>query len=84
MGETAQAIEYLEFLQEDPPATEGIGLTHVLGYLALCFENKGSIYLVALQGNEAASQVTTISLLIYYNRYRILRHLWPISRGIFE
>ena len=50
MGETAQAIEYLEFLQEDPPSTEGIGLTHVLGYLALCFENKGSIYLVALEG----------------------------------
>ena len=50
MGETAQAIEYLEFLQEDPPASEGIGLTHVLGYLALCFENKGSIYLVALEG----------------------------------
>jgi hypothetical protein len=50
MGETAQAIEYLEFLQEDPPTTEGIGLTHVLGYLALCFENKGSIYLVALEG----------------------------------
>lgn len=56
MGETAQAIEYLEFLQEDPPTTEGIGLTHVLGYLALCFENKGSIYLVALQGTYGPLQ----------------------------
>mmetsp|Transcript_15218 Transcript_15218/g.25266 ORF Transcript_15218/g.25266 Transcript_15218/m.25266 type:complete len:601 (+) Transcript_15218:90-1892(+) len=56
MGETAQAIEYLEFLQEDPPTTEGIGLTHVLGYLALCFENKGSIYLVALEGTYGPLQ----------------------------
>lgn len=61
MGETAQAIEYLEFLQEDPPTTEGIGLTHVLGYLALCFENKGSIYLVALEGTYGPLQESYVA-----------------------
>lgn len=61
MGESAQAVEYLEFLQEDPPTTEGIGLTHVLGYLALCFENKGSLYLVALEGTYGPLQKSYVS-----------------------
>lgn len=76
MGETAQAIEYLEFLQDDPPSSEGLGLTHVLGYLALCFENKGSIYLVALAGKGAvvSGDVTVLTCCLQEPTGRCRKH----------
>lgn len=33
-----QAIEYLEFLSDEPPETEGLTKTHVLAFLALVYE----------------------------------------------
>ena len=38
MGGSDQAIEYLEFLQEDPPVEAGYGKTHVLAFLVLVLE----------------------------------------------
>lgn len=48
LGQNSQALEYLEYLQDDPPSTEGITRTHVLALLALTFEQSGSKYLVIL------------------------------------
>ena len=38
MGGLDQAIEYLEFLQDDPPVEAGFGKTHVLALLVLSLE----------------------------------------------
>ena len=38
MGGTDQAIEYLEFLQDDPPVAAGYGQTHVLAFMTLVLE----------------------------------------------
>lgn len=38
MGGLDQAIEYLEFLQDDPPVESGYGKTHVLALLVLVLE----------------------------------------------
>ena len=38
MGGTDQAIEYLEFLVDDPPVGAGYGKTHVLAFLTLVLE----------------------------------------------
>ena len=38
MGGTDQAVEYLEFLQDDPPVAAGYGQTHVLAFLTLVLE----------------------------------------------
>ena len=38
MGGTDQAIEYLEFLLEDPPIEAGYGKTHVIAFLTLVLE----------------------------------------------
>ena len=43
-----QAIEYLEFLLDDPPINEGYGKTHVLALLALVYEQAGDQYGVVL------------------------------------
>lgn len=48
MGQNAQSLEYLEYLQDDPPRTEGITRTHVLALLTMTFEQSGSKYLVAV------------------------------------
>jgi hypothetical protein len=49
LGQNLQSLEYLEYLQDDPPSTEGISRTHVLALLALTFEQSGSKYLVAVR-----------------------------------
>jgi hypothetical protein len=49
LGHNLQALEYLEYLQDDPPKTEGITRTHVLALLALTFEQSGTKYLVVLR-----------------------------------
>jgi tetratricopeptide (TPR) repeat protein len=38
LGNHDQAIEYLEFLLDDPPLGEGYGRTHVLAFLALTYD----------------------------------------------
>lgn len=38
LGNHDQAIEYLEFLLDDPPVSEGYGKTHVLAFLALTYD----------------------------------------------
>jgi tetratricopeptide (TPR) repeat protein len=48
LGQNSQSLEYLEYLQDDPPRTEGITRTHVLALLTLTFEQSGSKYLVAV------------------------------------
>lgn len=45
----AQAIEYLEFLMDDPPISEGYTKTHVLAFLAAIFEQSGDHYSVLLE-----------------------------------
>ena len=49
LGQSGQAIEYLEFLQDDPPRSEGIGRIHVMSFLALVFEQSGQQYNVVLK-----------------------------------
>lgn len=49
LGQNPQSLEYLEYLQDDPPRTEGITRTHVLALLAMTFEQSGSKYLVAVR-----------------------------------
>jgi hypothetical protein len=49
LGQNLQSLEYLEYLQDDPPSTEGISRTHVLALLTLTFEQSGSKYLVAVR-----------------------------------
>ncbi len=39
VGNHAQAVEYLEFLLDEPPETEGYGRTHILAFLALTYEH---------------------------------------------
>ncbi len=38
LGNHDQAIEYLEFLLDDPPVSEGYGKTHILAFLALTYD----------------------------------------------
>ena len=38
LGNHDQAIEYLEFLLDDPPTSEGYGKTHILAFLALVYD----------------------------------------------
>jgi len=45
----AQALEYLEYLVDDPPTEEGYKKTHILALLAMVYENSGEKYTVALQ-----------------------------------
>ena len=42
IGQNAQAIEYLEFLIDDPPVSDGYTKMHVLAFLALVYEQSGS------------------------------------------
>lgn len=53
LGQNAQSLEYLEYLQDDPPRTEGITRTHVLALLTLTFEQSGTKYLVAVRETYA-------------------------------
>lgn len=39
VGNHAQAVEYLEFLLDEPPEAEGYGRTHILAFLALTYEH---------------------------------------------
>ena len=45
----AQALEYLEYLVDDPPVEEGYKKTHILALLALVYEHSGDKYAIALQ-----------------------------------
>ena len=49
LGQSGQALEYMEFLQDDPPSRSAITKTHVLALLTLTFEQGGSKYSVVLQ-----------------------------------
>jgi hypothetical protein len=51
-----QAIEYLEFLLDDPPESEGYGRTHVLAMLASLYEKSGDHYAVVLEQTFAQLQ----------------------------
>jgi tetratricopeptide (TPR) repeat protein len=44
IGGHQQAIEYLEFLVDDPPVNDGYSKTHVLGFLAATYETAGDQY----------------------------------------
>lgn len=44
IGQNAQAIEYLEFLIDDPPVTDGYSKMHILAFLVLVYEQSGSHY----------------------------------------
>jgi tetratricopeptide (TPR) repeat protein len=48
LGENKQAIEYLEFLQDDLPITHGITKLHVVAFLILVYEQSGEKYKVFL------------------------------------
>lgn len=48
IGESKQAIEYLEFLQEDPPSQDGYGKLHVVAFLILTYEQASDKYRVFL------------------------------------
>jgi hypothetical protein len=43
-----QCLEYLEYLLDDPPVSEGMGKTHVLAVQLLVFEQGGEKYRVLL------------------------------------
>jgi tetratricopeptide (TPR) repeat protein len=49
MSGTNQALEYLEYLVDDPPDGEGYGKMHVLALLVLVYEQLGDKYAIALQ-----------------------------------
>lgn len=44
IGQNAQAIEYLEFLIDDPPVSDGYSKMHMLAFLVLVYEQSGSHY----------------------------------------
>ena len=46
IGQNAQAIEYLEFLIDDPPVQDGYSKMHILAFLALVYEQSGAHYSV--------------------------------------
>lgn len=46
IGGYQQAIEYLEFLVDDPPVNDGYSKTHVLGFLAATYETAGDQYAI--------------------------------------
>lgn len=48
IGHVKQSIEYLEFLQDDPPAQDGFSRVHVLAYLTTAYEISGDKYKVFL------------------------------------
>ena len=48
IGQNVQAIEYLEFLKDDPPVTEGFNKLHVLALLTIVYEHtEGDKYVIA-------------------------------------
>lgn len=49
IGGFAQAIEYLEFLLDEPPAAEGYQKTHILGFLISVYERSGDRYQAILE-----------------------------------
>ena len=51
LGNHDQAIEYLEFLLDDPPESEGYGKTHILAFLALVYDQhpKRQDYIVVIR-----------------------------------
>jgi tetratricopeptide (TPR) repeat protein len=49
LGQTGQALEYLEFLQDDPPQRSAITRAHILALLTLTFDQGGNKYAVVLQ-----------------------------------
>mgnify|MGYP003385389741 CR=1 FL=1 len=44
IGQNVQAIEYLEFLIDDPPVADGYSKMHMLAMLVLVYEQSGSHY----------------------------------------
>jgi hypothetical protein len=44
LGRETQAIDYLDFLQEDAPILEGYGKAHTYALLSILYENKGAKY----------------------------------------
>lgn len=49
IGGYTQAIEYLEFLLDEPPVSEGYTKTHVLAFLASVYERSGDRYISVLE-----------------------------------
>lgn len=46
IGQVKQALEYLEFLLDDPPVSQGFSKVHVTAYLILTYETSGEKYKV--------------------------------------
>lgn len=46
VGQNKQAIEYMEFLTDDPPTNNGFSKTHVLAFLILLYESSEEKYKV--------------------------------------
>jgi tetratricopeptide (TPR) repeat protein len=57
MGANKQAIEYLEFLVDDPPANDGYSKMHILAFLILVYEQSGPEYRIVLEKSYAELQV---------------------------
>ncbi len=49
IGSYPQAIEYLQYLTDEPPLSEGYTKTHVLAFLAAVYERAGEHYNVILE-----------------------------------
>ena len=55
-GNNTQAIEYLEFLTDEPPEADGYGRTHILACLVALYEKSGDHYAVVLEQTYQALQ----------------------------
>jgi len=65
IGQNLQAIEYLEFLKDDPPVTEGFNKLHVLALLTIVYEHtEGDQYVIATRNIYKEFQSEYISEVI--------------------
>jgi tetratricopeptide (TPR) repeat protein len=66
VGNHSQAVEYLEFLLDDPPATEGYGRTHILAFLAMTYEHhpKRADFATTLKKTYALCSIFVPSFLV--------------------
>jgi hypothetical protein len=60
LGQNNQAIEYLDFIQEDPPNVEGIGNTQTIAFATLSYEQSGPIFSAACERSYSLLQETYI------------------------
>lgn len=49
MGQIPQAIEYLDFIQDDPPDCDGITKAQTIAFSTLTFEQSGTQYATACE-----------------------------------